>query len=637
MNYDKINNGVAFKEDTHTYFNVNNLDIKYISVTTLIEKFTKPFDKEFWSAYKALEKLLDAASFKLEKGRLLDTKKIDIDYFKRTYSIDDITFNLAQQDILDQWQSENRKSCERGTAIHSKLEHQYLDVNTCELPKFGLGGKFTVRSGDVPLDEEKGVYPEYLIHVDDGDLHLAGQIDLLIKDRDEILIVDYKGLPLDTPIATPNGFTTMGNLKVGDKVFDKDGNVCNVTVKSEIHNNPCYKITLSKDFSIVADKDHRWLIHFSTHPNTKYHGELISRVMTTEELSEYLKTYNKKNQYQLPKIYINKCLNLPHRELPLDPYVLGLWLGDGCKDSGRITQETNSKAWDILKQKGFDIGKNSEKRGCNAETRTVYNIRGILQELGVLNNKHIPDSYLFADKNQRISLLQGIMDADGFYDKTHDRYVMTTNYKWQCDGMVKLLSSLGIKAQVNIQYRGHNKKPGATNYDIKFKTTNFIPFLCRNQNIEMKNTYYTDFYVIKSVEPVEMVPTQCIKVDSPSHTYLCTEHLLVTHNTNKEIKTKGFFNSKTKQTEKMKYPLIDFEEANFSHYTLQLSIYAWMIQYNNPNFKIKLLRLIHFDHSGNITEYDVEYKKSTVERLLRYWKKLVKIEERKALRKEIEF
>lgn len=299
MNYDKINNGVAFKEDTHTYFNVNNLDIKYISVTTLIEKFTKPFDKEFWSAYKALEKLLDAASFKLEKGRLLDTKKIDIDYFKRTYFIDDITFNLAQQDILDQWQSENRKSCERGTDIHSKLEHQYLDVNTCELPKFGLGGKFTVRSGDVPLDEEKGVYPEYLIHVDDGDLHLAGQIDLLIKDRDEILVVDYK--------------------------------------------------------------------------------------------------------------------------------------------------------------------------------------------------------------------------------------------------------------------------------------------------------------------------------------------------TNKKIELKGYFNKKTKQTEKMKYPLSDLDDVNFSHYTLQLSIYAWMIQHNNPNFKIKLLRLIHFDHSGNITEYDVEYKKSTVERLLRYWKKLVKIEERKALRKEIEF
>ena len=108
-------------------------------------------------------------------------------------------------------------------------------------------------------------------------------------------------------------------------------------------------------------------------------------------------------------------------------------------------------------------------------------------------------------------------------------------------------------------------------------------------------------------------------------------------NTNKKIELKGYFNKKTKQTEKMKYPLSDLDNVNFSHYTLQLSIYAWMIQHNNPNFKIKLLRLIHFDHSGNITEYDVEYKKSTVERLLRYWKKLVKIEERKALRKEIEF
>ena len=110
MTYDKINGGIAFRESDHVYFNVNNPDIKYISVTTLIEKFGKPFDKEFWSQYKALEKVLDPDYFKLEKKRLLDTKKFNKDYYLKTYNIDEVKFNSAQQDILDAWQQENQKS-----------------------------------------------------------------------------------------------------------------------------------------------------------------------------------------------------------------------------------------------------------------------------------------------------------------------------------------------------------------------------------------------------------------------------------------------------------------------------------------------------------------------------------------------
>lgn len=296
MKIDKQNNGVAFNDDEHVYWNLES-GVRYISVTTLIEKFGEDFDKEFWSRYKALEQLIDPDYFKIEKKRLLDTRKFDIEYYLKTYNIDKTRFNTIQQDILDKWHEENVKACERGTQIHAKLEKEFLDSKVCELTKYGLGGKFNVYSGDVPLDE--GVYPEYLIHVDDGDLHLAGQIDLLIKNGNDVYIIDYK---------------------------------------------------------------------------------------------------------------------------------------------------TNSK-----------------------------------------------------------------------------------------------------------------------------------------------------------------------------------------------IETKGFYNAKTKSSKKMKYPLQDMDECNFSHYTLQLSMYAWMIQFNNPDVNIKWLKLIHFDHDGKVTEYEVEYKKATVERLIRYWKSRVKVEERKQLRKEIEF
>ena len=127
--------------------------------------------------------------------------------------------------------------------------------------------------------------------------------------------------------------------------------------------------------------------------------------MTTKELYEYLQYYNPKNQYQIPKIYLNKELDLPEQNLPIDPYVLGLWLGDGTADNGRITQELNAKSWEIIESKGFKLSKNSEHRDKKAETRTVYGLRELLKDNHLLNNKHIPDIYQRSSSNQRINLI----------------------------------------------------------------------------------------------------------------------------------------------------------------------------------------------------------------------------------------
>ena len=78
MKIDKLNGNVAFNEEKHKYFNVDDPSKEYISVTTLIHKFTQPFDKDFWSAYKALEKLLPKESWAIEKKSLLNSKKVRI-------------------------------------------------------------------------------------------------------------------------------------------------------------------------------------------------------------------------------------------------------------------------------------------------------------------------------------------------------------------------------------------------------------------------------------------------------------------------------------------------------------------------------------------------------------------------------
>ena len=194
MQIDKQNGAIAFNEEKHRYWNVNDESKKFISVTTLIEKFGQPFDRDFWSAYKALEKLIPPDSWKIEKKSLLNTKRFDKSILD-VYNITENEFNKTQQDILDVWDEENRKSCERGTRIHAQLENEfYAGGKNVELKKFGLGGKFECRRNYTELDLPYGVYPEYLISrtSDDGILNIAGQIDCLVKNGNEIVIIDHK-------------------------------------------------------------------------------------------------------------------------------------------------------------------------------------------------------------------------------------------------------------------------------------------------------------------------------------------------------------------------------------------------------------------------------------------------------------
>ena len=559
------------------------------------------------------------------------------------YGISELLFNKTKQDILDEWDKKNREACERGTKIHADIENSFYKKNKdINLQKFGIGGKFECKKDYTELDMEYGVYPEYLIYrvSDDGILRLAGQVDLIVKQGNDIYIIDHKGLPLDTPILTSSGWSTMKDLKVGDKVFDKDGNLCTVTVKSSVHHNPCYKINFDNSESIVADMDHRWLISFKLAKPTKKNPTGFKNViMTTIELKTYLDSLEKRNSYNIPKILNAKPLNIEEKKLLIDPYVLGVWLGDGSKSCGVITQAKDSPVWFELESRGYKLGPNlnhnSDRK--NVEMRTVYGLISQLKYLNLIDNKHIPEEYMLSSYNQRLDLLRGLMDTDGSFNKIRHRYIMNTSQKWQVEDLNKLLSTLGVKSTIfDVINTCEGKKfPG---WNLCFTTDEFNPFLTRNQeitNIVKKDN--NSFRNITSVESVETVPTQCIAVDSPSHTYLCTHSLIVTHNTNKEIKTKGAYNAATKGTVNMKYPLNNLPDVNFYHYTMQLSTYAWMLQKINPNFVIKDLILNHYDHNGNNTLYHCDYLKKEVERMLYDYKKSVVLERERAKRKRIEY
>lgn len=626
MVIDKENDYVTYNDEQHLYIEKAS-GKKCISVTTLIESFGQPFDSDFWASYKALEEIIGKDEYEKIKKELLSKKKFDTKWLDK-YNILPEDFTIVKEKILDNWRKTNQEACERGTKIHKFHEELTLGGDCKEVKRLGLGGKFDCYTNNKIKLDSSGVYPEILLNYTspDGSLRLAGQADLVIVQGKNLYVLDFKGLAIDTKIPTPKGWTTMGELKVGDEVFDKNGEVTKVRFKSKIHLNPCYKLKFDDGSEIIADCDHRWEISFS-----KGKDKWQSTVMTTKELCDYLDEIKDiKNKGRLiPKIRNAKPLQLKDVDLPIDPYVLGVWLGDGSKACGLVTQAKGSPIWDEIINRGYEISDNNQHdpERENTEMRTIYGLATQLRQLNLLNNKHIPDIYQRASFEQRLDLLRGLMDTDGYYNNVRKRYVMTTDSKWQKEDLVKLVSSLGVKVSV---FDVLNRCDGKTfpGWSVNFSTTDFNPFLTRNQNIDidLKSDKRT-FRIIKEIKLVETVQTQCIEVDSPTHTYLCTENMIVTHNTNKEIKKGSYYNSATKSRQMMQYPLNHIQDCNFWHYTLQLSTYAWMIQKQYPELEVKLLQLIHYDHNDKVTFYDCEYRKDDVERMLKFYGSKIKREE----------
>ena len=438
----------------------------------------------------------------------------------------------------------------------------------------------------------------------------AGTFDMLFayKAKDEkwkLLIYDWKGLPLDTPILTTHGFKPMGELTTDDIVYDKEGNETKIIHVSEVHNNPCVKIKFSDNYSIVCDTDHRWLVY------SQRWG--CDKVMTAHELMLYLNEIGDKAKktYYAVRIFTNKALNNTNlTNLPIDPYVFGVWLGDGHSASGYVTNMYD-EIFNEIEKRGHKVGKNvNDGAHCGkAKTRVIYGLSPLLRELGVLNNKHIPDIYITnSTYEQRLDLLRGLMDTDGYYNKTRNRYSLSTTRESQVNFSVKLLTSLGIKPTV-IKAKGkcNNcvKKKTFDNFDVCF-STDIYPFLSRKINVVSHKKSYDTGRIIASITPCTSVPTKCIGVDSPTNTYLADKMLLVTHNTNKEL-TNGYNRSiqeKYGGTAGMALPPFTnlYDEA-YSYYIMQLACYSLCLM--QLGYEISDRKIIWLKEDGSYDKISV--------------------------------
>lgn len=361
-------------------------------------------------------------------------------------------------------------------------------------------------------------------------------IQALFNERKKIIFSQWgrsggKLLTLDTLIPTPDrGFVPMSHIHVGDKVFGSDGKPCNVIFESRIEEKPIlYRVKFNDGSYIDACKDHRWLTTTKQIRRSikKNRGKMPNRsplqtpkVYTTEEIKNSLKHGNEYNH----AIPCCEPIDMPHAPLPIDPYLLGTWLGDGNSHCGSICKP-EQEIFDEIEKRGYRV----LNWQADNKSRSVEGLSNLLKQNNLLCNKHIPSIYLWASIEQRLSLLQGLMDTDGTIDKQGKCCFDNTN-KNIADGVLHLLVSLGEKPcrgeRVGKLY-GKEKK---LCYRIYFNPS--IPaFRLSRKLARQKYNKRSNFRQIVAVEQIASRPGKCIQVDSIDHLYLASKSFIPTHNT----------------------------------------------------------------------------------------------------------
>jgi hypothetical protein len=367
---------------------------------------------------------------------------------------------------------------------------------------------------DIPIDEDWAFY-EYEVNGQKvkGQLAIKGTIDLVTETDDGIIeVVDWKGLPIDTPLPTPNGWTTMGEVKIGDKVFDQYGNRCSVVGKSQVKSRKCFKITFDDSTSAICDDEHLWKLS-------------DGKTVPIQELVVG------------NKINVCKPINCDNVDLPIDPYLLGVWLGDGrnrkCELSGN-----DIEIFEEIEKRGYKLGKiYSDKRSDN-KTVTVFEMTDKLRSLNLLNDKHIPKIYLRASFQQRLDLLRGLMDTDGNANTTRKQAVFTSCNKKLSDNVKELLLTLGQRPNQCDIKRDTNFKKDVSVYPIAFRPIDINPFLLKRKSDKINPKWGSGMSGVRRIVSIiehNIEETQCISVDSLDNTYLCTKNFIPTHNTGRRL------------------------------------------------------------------------------------------------------
>ena len=359
-----------------------------------------------------------------------------------------------------------------------------------------------------------------------------------------------KAMPKDTLIPTPDGEKLLGDIKVGDFVFDRKGHPTKVLEVYDRGVRRCFELTFSDGRKTRCCDEHIWSC-YTSRKNLKN--------FTLQEMMEkgIRKSAKSGGRFRMP---INGCVEFAEKELPVHPYILGVFLGDGCCTERYLTLSSNDRpvVEKVAKLLNATAKKQSEnnyswlfmKGGKAITTKEVFGDIASWVMRGS-NDKAIPADYLHGSREQRIALLQGLFDTDGSVScKSNGLASFFTTSSELYAGVSYLLRSLGLPTSTSSKpvCRGRVKQDGtcSTDYVVKtyLKPDQFDVCFSLPRQIEKLKSVFGTFNRpskctervaltdVREIEPCEQV---CILVDNPEHLFLAND-FLVTHNTENALK-----------------------------------------------------------------------------------------------------
>ncbi|MGH2718242.1 MAG: replicative DNA helicase, partial [Actinomycetota bacterium] len=314
-----------------------------------------------------------------------------------------------------------------------------------------------------------------------------------------------KALALDTAIATPAGWSAMGELTVGDMVFDEQGRPCRIVAVSEVfEDHDCYEVTFDDGAVLIADAGHQWA---TTCPRQCQPRVVTTQQMANEGLTVSLAGLEQRRWY----VRSAEALDLPEAELDVDPYALGCRLAAGEAGLAGLAEADRGEVAAELEMAGASAG------------------------LGPQRVSRVPVAYLRASFKQRLALLQGVMDVAGMVIGDAGVTVEVRLERRELLEQVQhLVCSLGHKpgsirgwAELGPGEEQHGWLLRWNPPDPVFRVARKADLLAR---LPEGVAGVTPRRSVVALRPVPPVPVRCIQVDAPSHLYLAGEGLVPTHN-----------------------------------------------------------------------------------------------------------
>lgn len=389
-----------------------------------------------------------------------------------------------------------------------------------------------------------------------------------LLENDKFILADDMGLGKflknDTLIYTDLGVKKMGEIVVGDKVIGSNGKPCNVIGVFPQGKKETYKITFNDGYSIIAGDEHLWSVSSANYSKNRKNNRIKkSLILSTKQMYEGGKIkikgngYNNQMEYEVETFYKNPNGNnkwqIPivkpiefynNVELPINPYLLGLGLGDGSFKGKNIKFSLHKDDYDEL----FDNFNLKENKPADNKRNGYINVDNSLFDLCLehtrSHTKFIPDIYKYSSIENRLAILQGLMDTDGHCVISKNKVFQGTEYSTVserlCDDVAEIVHTLGGICRKSSK-RGAYTKNGVRveckiSYKLNIKLSNDMnPFrLKRKADAYNQPKKYSVGRYIKNIEKVGEDECTCISVDADDKLYVA-EHCIVTHNTSSAI------------------------------------------------------------------------------------------------------